>query len=294
MALVIVCGQPCSGKSTIVSQLCTVLKNATPNRNVVVIDEPSLNLEKKTCYQDARTEKNTRGVIRSAVDRAVTRDTVVIVDSLNNIKGYRYELWCIARAAGAVYCMVHCDVPLDICRAWNAARRASGGDSYPDTVFEDLGNRFETPDGRNRWDSPLFSLHPMDEGGISEAQLQAIVSSLNPAARAGKKPVKLQPTIATQQIASSDTNHMYELDTTIQEIINMILKSQTATGGAARLDVTGGGGPLLTLPRPVTLPELRRIHRAFVKLLTSSLGPPASAEAARHMFADYVASSLTM
>jgi hypothetical protein len=31
-------------------------------------------------------EKNLRGMLRSAVDRAVSRDSIVIVDSLNNIK----------------------------------------------------------------------------------------------------------------------------------------------------------------------------------------------------------------
>jgi protein KTI12 len=32
------------------------------------------------------SEKNVRGVLRSAVDRTVSKDTVVVIDSLNNIK----------------------------------------------------------------------------------------------------------------------------------------------------------------------------------------------------------------
>lgn len=35
---------------------------------------------------DMPREKNLRGLLRSAVDRAVSRDSIVIVDSLNNIK----------------------------------------------------------------------------------------------------------------------------------------------------------------------------------------------------------------
>jgi hypothetical protein len=58
------------------------------------------------CFTDMPREKNLRGLLRSAVDRAVSKDSIVIVDSLNNIKGYRYELWCLARAAGILYCLV--------------------------------------------------------------------------------------------------------------------------------------------------------------------------------------------
>lgn len=63
-----------------------------------------------------------RGHIRATVDRLLTKRNVVILDSLNNIKGYRYELYCIARAAAVRYCMVHVDTEVDTCRAWNAAR----------------------------------------------------------------------------------------------------------------------------------------------------------------------------
>jgi hypothetical protein len=35
---------------------------------------------------DMVVEKNLRGVLRSEVDRSVSRDSIIIVDSLNNIK----------------------------------------------------------------------------------------------------------------------------------------------------------------------------------------------------------------
>jgi protein KTI12 len=105
MALVIICGQPCSGKSTAAACLSKALEKTT-NMPVILIDEPSLNLDRNCAYHDMPREKNLRGTLRSAVDRAVSRDTIVIVDSLNNIKGYRYELWCLARASGTHYCVV--------------------------------------------------------------------------------------------------------------------------------------------------------------------------------------------
>lgn len=74
------------------------------------------------------------------------------------MQGYRYELWCIARAAGTRYCVVHVDTPAETCRAWNDSRPES--DRYPATVFDDLVRRFETPEAKNRWDSPLFRVTP--------------------------------------------------------------------------------------------------------------------------------------
>lgn len=37
-------------------------------------------------FIDMTVEKNLRGVLRSEVDRSVSKDSIIIVDSLNNIK----------------------------------------------------------------------------------------------------------------------------------------------------------------------------------------------------------------
>lgn len=42
------------------------------------------------CPADSVNEKNTRGRVKSAVERHISRKGVAIVDSLNNIKGYRH------------------------------------------------------------------------------------------------------------------------------------------------------------------------------------------------------------
>ena len=48
----------------------------------------------------------TRAALKSAVERLTTRDRVVILDSMNYIKGYRYELSCVSRAHSAARCTV--------------------------------------------------------------------------------------------------------------------------------------------------------------------------------------------
>ena len=94
---------------------------------------------------DVPSEKNTRGLLRSTADRSLTPRRVVVLDSLNNIKGFRYELWCVARTAGARYCTLHVDAPPETCREWNRGRPP--GAAYPDEIFEDLVGRCAGPAG---------------------------------------------------------------------------------------------------------------------------------------------------
>lgn len=67
-------------------------------------------------------EKNTRAKLRSETDRHLTTSTTVILDSLNFVKGYRYELWCLARASGTKCCVLWVDTPIEVCRGWNKDR----------------------------------------------------------------------------------------------------------------------------------------------------------------------------
>jgi hypothetical protein len=88
--------------------------------------------------------------------------------------------------------------------------------------FDDLVRRFERPDGRNRWDSQLFEINPSIEE-IHEGS-QAIVKAV--AFLSGDRTLMglrnsqvLQPTIATQNVRTSETNSLYELDKATQVTI---------------------------------------------------------------------------
>ncbi|PQQ19142.1 protein KTI12 homolog [Prunus yedoensis var. nudiflora] len=275
--------------------LAEALKESGCNQTVRVIDETSFHLDRNESYANMPAEKNLRGVLRSEVDRSVSKDSIIIVDSLNSIKGYRYELWCLARAAGIRYCVLYCDADETHCRKWNDERREKGEGAYSDKIFEDLIRRFETPDRRNRWDSPLFELWPHKEGieNTSAAIVDAI-SYLTKKADSKSRDVKtLQPTIATQNTRFSEANSLYELDRATQEVINAIVEAQSqALGGPLNGVSVGQGLPLINISRAVGLPELRRLRRTFIKLTgqTSLSGPPppSDAENAKRMFVDYL------
>ncbi|XP_024933717.3 protein KTI12 homolog [Ziziphus jujuba] len=295
MALVVICGQPCSGKSKAAFCLAEALKESESKQTVKIIDETSFHLDRNQNYANMPAEKNLRGVLRSEVDRSLSKDNIVIVDALNSIKGYRYELWCLARAAGIRYCVLFCDVEETHCRKWNEERREKGEAAYADNIFDDLLRRFERPDRRNRWDSPLFEIFPQRDGiEKSSTAISDAVSYLTKKVDSKSRDVKiLQPTIATQSVRFSEANSLYELDRATQEVMNALVEAQSqALGGPLNGVSLGQGLPILNLSRSVGLPELRRLRRTFIKLTgqTSLSGPPppSDAESAKRMFVDYL------
>jgi tRNA uridine 5-carbamoylmethylation protein Kti12 len=262
----------------------------------------------------------------AAVDRSLTRKLTVILDTHNNIKGYRYQLWCIARLVGAGpfscrprmylllvgrrhacrtgqcwctchgckpslgrgqlgingaaagwlvylqagtrYCLVHVDTPPETCRQWNQEREAAS--SYSETIFEDLACRFERPDSKNRWDSPLFTLRPLLGSSQMQEQLEAVAAAVadapRPAAQvaaaaaaaaaaqqqdaaaaggpfiagaADQPPVRLakelRPHVATDTASSklSATNLLHDVDRALQQVLERVAEAQAAAGSGA-------------------------------------------------------------
>ncbi|GFZ10894.1 KTI12-like, chromatin associated protein [Actinidia rufa] len=284
-----------NGKSKAALCLAEALKDSESKPTVRIIDETSFHLNRNQSYADMPAEKNLRGVLRSEVDRSLSRDSIIIVDSLNSIKGYRYELWCLARAAGTRYCVLYCDVEETHCRNWNEERRGRGEAAYEDKIFEDLVRRFERPDRRNRWDSPLFELWPFKDGieKSSPAILDAVLY-LTKRVDSKTKDVKvLQPTIATQTARVSEANSLYEIDRATQVVINAIVEAQSQSIGVPVNGINLGEGlPNINISRAVGLPELRRLRKTFIKLTgQSSLSgppPPSDAVSAKRMFVDYL------
>lgn len=63
-------------------------------------------------YRDARSEKEARATEYSAVKRLLGPDDIVIADGLNYIKGFRYQLFCEAKALQTPSCVVARPLPL--------------------------------------------------------------------------------------------------------------------------------------------------------------------------------------
>ena len=55
---------------------------------------------------DTRSEKPARGALFTAMQRAMGQDTILIVDAMNYIKGFRYQMYCAARELKLRVCTV--------------------------------------------------------------------------------------------------------------------------------------------------------------------------------------------
>ena len=137
-------GLPCSGKSYRTQQLSDYLTqrstsdSSTSRRTVHAVPshhaslDPSSSPENPTILRDqiyniASQEKTARAEEFSAIKRALSKDCTVIADGLNYIKGYRYQLWCEAKAAGTRCCVVHVATREGECKAWNEERLKAWG-----------------------------------------------------------------------------------------------------------------------------------------------------------------------
>jgi len=96
-------------------------------------------------YNSVAAEKNARAAEFSNIKRALSKDAIVISDSLNYIKGYRYQLWCEAKAVGTRCCVVHVAAREDECKRWNRERLRQHG-----AVGEDEGGETTPGDANHK------------------------------------------------------------------------------------------------------------------------------------------------
>lgn len=249
MPLVIMCGYPSSGKTKRCNQLVEYLSENHPTVKVVVVGDDKLSVDKNSVYADSGREKEIRGSLKSEVDRNLTKETVVILDSLNYIKGFRYELFCITKYARTPHCLLHTDLSSETATKWNIAR--SDDQKYSNEILEQLIMRFEPPDSRNRWDSPLFTIQ-FDDRLPGKEICDVLFHS---------KPPK--PNMSTQNPPLRETDYLYEVDKKTQQIVSAILASQKTLLFGDSVSVPGTTEKYI-ITQNLSLSQLRRFRQQFL------------------------------
>eukprot|EP00605_Chrysophyceae_sp_TOSAG23-4_P000856 GSChrysophyteH1.ASY1.ANO1.947.1 assembled CDS len=279
MPLAIITGHPCSGKTKYVSDLVHYLSE-THDCEVVVVNEESLNISKAAGYSSSTAEKVTRAALKSAVDHSLSSAAWVVVDSLNYIKGFRYELHCLARTVKSTQCTIWITSDEHDSDDWSTARNELGQDNYPREILVDLRRRFEPPNERNRWDRPLIRVKNAAESSSFERVYQALSATTS-----------AQPNSSTVAAPHGGANMLYELDRVSQEIVQAVSAHLTGPEGQA-------GAPMrlptydrsFQVHRTVSLAELQRHRLQFVRL--NSKHPPNNAVQIGAMFIDFLAVQL--
>ncbi|KAI8138126.1 chromatin associated protein KTI12-domain-containing protein [Fennellomyces sp. T-0311] len=203
-------------------------------------------------------------------------------DSLNVSKdayqGFRYQLYCVARGISTPHCVVHAGTPVAMAKEWNEKREPAA--AYDSTVFDELVTRYEEPDAKNRWDSPLFTVIYDDETVPGDKIWDAVILRKPP-----------PPNMSTISKPVSDTSYVYKLDKVTLEIINAFTGGQKEFGpGGLPMVVPHASSKVINPSRSVTLSELRRLRKQFVSI--NKMRTTLDTDRLGDLFVDYLNTNL--
>ena len=256
MPLVTFTGLPSSGKTKFAKQLVDSLqkrieeskttKEPGHNYSVIYHSDETLGISKDV-YKDSTQEKHARGTQMSAVKRDLARNTIVVLDTMAYIKGFRYQLYCEAKGLATPHCVVHVVSSVDHCVQWNR--------EWDEEVIRQLAMRYEEPNGDTRWDSPLFTVVAADDNEtlpIDEMWDCLVLKKVAP------------PNAATRVKPTSGNNFLQELDQKTQAVISAIVQHQqiASIGGQVKVEDMAIDMPA----HAVSTAQLQRIRRTFVAL----------------------------
>ena len=213
MPLITIVGCPGSGKSEVARRI----QEITGVDSCVIVAHKGLQ-----DYKDAETEKISRGELFSAVERLLSSQSTVVCDACNYIGGFRYQLFCSAKAMQTSTAVVWCQ----------------GGDEE-----SPIGQRFEPPKEKNRWDRPLIVARRNPETKKMEFDESRLAEAMRGRVLKG-------PNLSTlTEPRSQALNVDHELTLSIAEIIGLQKE-----------------GNKTALPRSVTMGELRLWKRDYLQL----------------------------
>ncbi|SCV01544.1 LAME_0G16908g1_1 [Lachancea meyersii CBS 8951] len=284
MPLVLFSGFPSSGKTSKAQELCALLKSKIEQESdlakysVVCHSDESLGIQHSD-YITSVDERKLRSKIISAVKRDLSRQKIVVVDSLNYIKGVRYQLHCEAKNLMTTYCLVHVMCPSAKILEWNKST-ANGRVPWDTTLLNQLIQRYEEPNPQTRWDSPLIPVLADEDSieSLSEPIFKALFPQLYKTDHDRETDQllnSLKPNNATILKAATQSNSLQILDSETTKIVKKILAAlqSNVVSGVTRIiisdvqDINDERCLFAEIPpQGVTVAQLQRIRRQFVAM----------------------------
>lgn len=255
MPLVIFTGLPGSGKTTYAKELIAHLElkiteakaQRLPGHNYSVVyhTDETLGITPDR-YRELVLEKLLRGAQMLAVKRDLLPHTIVVLDLLCYIKGFRYQLYCEAKNIPTPHCVVHVITPPEQCITWD------DGKWGPDLIRQ-LAMRYEEPNATTRWDLPLFSAVAAENDRLPYDEIWETLVL--------KKPPTANQLTVTKAVGSND--YLQQLDKQTLAVVGQILAQQNLGGG----DVKIADDVYVTMPpTSVSTGQLQRIRRTYIGL----------------------------
>ena len=155
--LLIFCGIPCSGKSTLAQRVADKLENEY-NYFTVVISSDTFRRMVPTYRRrfEPELEQFIRGATYRTIQEALRWGLITISDDVNYYRSIRRQLKRTADHAKADYAIIYVNTPLEVALKWNKKR----GEPIPNSLIEEIYYKLDKPGEKYRWDTPLLVLDP--------------------------------------------------------------------------------------------------------------------------------------
>ena len=136
--LLILCGLPSSGKTTIGKNVASMLEDKHGISTMVISSD---NFRDMLSYSskgfNAEKETSVKALYEKAIASGLEMGFLVISDDLNYYKSMRSELRQIAKRTSADYDIVYVDTPVEQAMKWNQER----GSPIPESLIEEINQK---------------------------------------------------------------------------------------------------------------------------------------------------------
>lgn len=238
MALIILSGIPGSGKTLLANNLKKILDES--GQKCVITSEPSV---EDGAFSASKLETQARSDYKASIRRSLAPGTIVIADGMNFIKGFRYELFCLARQEHLRFCCAYCEVDPNIARERSRSR-------YPEKNLEDLIGRMEKPSEKNKFDKPLFIVTDANDQETLHNIVACVLS----------KNSQLAPKKATAKVMGSSATLNDKIDHVINDFCTQFLEVQNQIPLGSNMNICGAD---LILKKKLNAGQLKRARREF-------------------------------
>jgi O-phosphoseryl-tRNA(Sec) kinase len=204
------CGLPASGKSALADAIQKALDFEV---EIVRTDD----WRDDSYYTDWKPEKEkpVREAAIAKVEKLVSEGKSVIHDDTNYYTSMRHELFQIALENQFGFAIIHITTPVATALQWNHDRPDS---KIPDSVIEDIFERFDRPGRRYLWDNSDLEID------MEKQEIDAVVPEIIEILK------KLKPTLdqSPDVITGSEYN---KVDTLTRRIVSSFLEEHPALRG---------------------------------------------------------------
>jgi len=171
--LLIICGLPASGKTTISKNVASLLEDKHGITTMVISSDDFRGMLSYSSdgFKPER-EASVKALYEKAIAAGLEMGFLVVSDDLNYYKSMRSDLRQIAKRSSSDYDIVFIDTPIEQAVKWNQER----GSPIPSSLIEEINQKFDPPKGDYKWDTPLVIADPSKQS--SEEIAKIIVASV--------------------------------------------------------------------------------------------------------------------